>query len=306
MHTPSEIGVTRHRELSSLSSLRVVSHPNVDNHRVLNKQVLFNNLRSPLDGSVVDAALSKRSAELLPPNQDTPPPPSKKDAVAASPTTKNKNKSTECDYTLEINNYVDGDDNGDHTEKDFRAYHTHTPENVCPNQNPNQHSSIPVNECVKVTNIVPPYPVPVFTSLTTQLVAKVELLNILQKNNLPMNTFKNVMDWTYRQNVRQHVLQQGNDRNVPTPRTRSTALIDICNYIPPIYFSFHAHGLNWLPDNKLVQVYVRSFRQALFSLLTNPCLVKEDNFSFPLNDTPFLPADFNLDEKVPITELHHG
>ena len=121
-----------------------------------------------------------------------------------------------------------------------------------------------------------------------------------------MNTFKNVMDWTYRQNVRQHVLTQGNDRNIRTPRTRSTAIIDICNYIPPVYFSFHAHGLNWLPDNKLVQVYVRSFRQALFSLLTNPCLVKEDNFSFPLTDTPFLPADFKLDEKVPITELHHG
>ena len=101
-------------------------------------------------------------------------------------------------------------------------------------QNPNQPSSIPVNECVKVMNIVPSYPVPVFTSLTTQLIAKVELLNILQKNNLPMNTFKNVMDWTYLQNMHQHVLIQGNDRNIPTPRTRSTAIIDIFNYKKPM------------------------------------------------------------------------
>ena len=136
-----------------------------------------------LDKSVVEAALSKRSAELPPPKQDTLQPPSNKDVVAASPTTNNKNKYTECDSQLEINNDIDCDDNADHLEIDSGSHHTHAPVNVSPNQHPIQPSSIAVNKCVKVMNIVPSYPNPVFTSLTTQLIAEVELLKILQKNN---------------------------------------------------------------------------------------------------------------------------
>ena len=81
---------------------------------------------------------------------------------------------------------------------------------------------------------------------------------------------------------------------------------DILHYIPPIHYSFQTHGIDWLPDGNLVQVHVRTFQEALFSLLTNPSLVKEENFSFPLKNTPFLSRDFHIDPESPITELHHG
>ena len=124
-----------------------------------------------------------------------------------------------------------------------------------------------------------------------------------------MNTFQFVMEWL------RCVIQQRNSILSPTSightcfinvRSRRTVINDISKYISPVLYSFQPHGINWLPDNKLVQVYCRDFCQALFSLLTHPQLVHKDNFSFPLPDTPFLPDGFKIDTNTPLTELHHG
>ena len=155
-------------------------------------------------------------------------------------------------------------------------------------------------------NHIPAYSVRLFEKLTRQLIAEVELLNILQRNNLPLNTFKFVMDWAARNTTSSH----GNNRNQNSfslsSRGREAAIKHLREYIPCVHYTFKAHAINWLPDGKLVQVYVRSFRQALFSLLTNPVLVKEEHFSFPLKNTPFLPDGFKLNKDEPISELHHG
>ena len=170
---------------------------------------------------------------------------------------------------------------------------------------PSSDDSSPNNHLTNF-NKVPPFPVPRFELLPPYLVAEVELLNVLQKNHLPMNTFQLVMEWAHRQTERHSQRMFGFADNFASNRTRETIIKDIRNYIPLVEYSFRPHGINWLPDNKLVQVQVRSFQQALFSLLTNPVLVKEENFSFPLRDTPFLPNDFEYDPTVPMTELHHG
>eukprot|EP00536_Pseudo-nitzschia_multiseries_P015107 jgi/Psemu1/311732/fgenesh1_kg.821_\ len=70
---------------------------------------------------------------------------------------------------------------------------------------------------------------------------------------------------------------------------------------------FHSHILNWLPDNKPTQVYVRSFKDAIYSLLSDQQLMIEENLSFPDYSTPLSPD--NNPEVNPhsvISELHHG
>ena len=116
-----------------------------------------------------------------------------------------------------------------------------------------------------------------------------------------MNTYKLIIDWAVRCNNPDRA-----GSNITQFRKREAVISDVCDFLPRVDYSFKPYGINMLPDNKLVQVYVRSFRQALNSLLTNYMLVKEENFSFPLSDTPFLPNEFELPNDVPITELHHG
>lgn len=58
--------------------------------------------------------------------------------------------------------------------------------------------------------------------------------------------------------------------------------------ISSITYKFHPNLVNWLPENKHVQVHVRPFLEAVKSLLTNSKLVKQENLSLPHPDTPFL------------------
>jgi hypothetical protein len=46
---------------------------------------------------------------------------------------------------------------------------------------------------------------------------------------------------------------------------------------------------SYLPDKRPTVVYVASFANAVYSLLSDPELMKEDNFSFPDPKDPFLP-----------------
>eukprot|EP00536_Pseudo-nitzschia_multiseries_P008644 jgi/Psemu1/305843/fgenesh1_kg.222_\ len=70
---------------------------------------------------------------------------------------------------------------------------------------------------------------------------------------------------------------------------------------------FHPHILNWLPDNKPTQVYVRSFKDAIYSLLSDQQLIREENISFPDYSTPLSPDNnLELNPHSVISELHHG
>eukprot|EP00536_Pseudo-nitzschia_multiseries_P013998 jgi/Psemu1/310486/fgenesh1_kg.643_\ len=70
---------------------------------------------------------------------------------------------------------------------------------------------------------------------------------------------------------------------------------------------FHPHILNWLPDNKPTQVYVRSFKDVIYSLLSDQQLMIEENLSFPNYSTPLSPDNNpELNPHSVISELHHG
>eukprot|EP00536_Pseudo-nitzschia_multiseries_P009037 jgi/Psemu1/306252/fgenesh1_kg.244_\ len=70
---------------------------------------------------------------------------------------------------------------------------------------------------------------------------------------------------------------------------------------------FHPHILNWLPDNKPTQVYVCSFKDAIYSLLSDHQLMIEENLFFPDYSTPLSPDNNpELNPHSVISELHHG
>eukprot|EP00536_Pseudo-nitzschia_multiseries_P017004 jgi/Psemu1/313885/fgenesh1_kg.1334_\ len=70
---------------------------------------------------------------------------------------------------------------------------------------------------------------------------------------------------------------------------------------------FHPHILNWLPDNKPTQVYVCSFKDAIYSLLSDQQLMIEENLLFPDYSTPLSPGNNpELNPHSVISELHHG
>ena len=63
----------------------------------------------------------------------------------------------------------------------------------------------------------------------------------------------------------------------------------------------------WLPDEAPKPILIRSFENALRSLLQNTDLVTEENLSFPNKGSPFkFEQKPVMTLETPITELHHG
>ena len=294
IHSPSEIGIAGNHGSPSNTASSSVKKSDVSGHRLLNQQVIFNSLRPRLDVSVIAAALSLYQSDHSALHETQESPEAIKEAELSSQCEEENNDERQDPLPFENNN----DSHLGCISVATGKQHARTSSNG--NQG-TETEQLKEKEIHTMCDTVPPHPIPVFTRITPHLIAEVELLNILQRNNLPMNTFKFVMDWAIRCN------NSDLPGLIPTAsRKRPTVLTEICDYLPRVDYTFKPYGINMLPDNKLVQVHVRSFRQALFLLLTNHMLVKEENFSFPLSDTPFLPKEFELQNDVPITELHHG
>ena len=66
--------------------------------------------------------------------------------------------------------------------------------------------------------------------------------------------------------------------------------------------------INWLPDDRPIQVYMCSFKNALYALLSNKqLLMKEENLSFPDSRTPLSPHQYpECNSTSKMSELHHG
>ena len=70
---------------------------------------------------------------------------------------------------------------------------------------------------------------------------------------------------------------------------------------------FYPTIINWLPDNKPTQIYVRPFINALFSLLSNKQITREENLLFPDYKDPFSWKQNQLmTGNSVISELPHG
>ena len=65
--------------------------------------------------------------------------------------------------------------------------------------------------------------------------------------------------------------------------------------------------VEWLPDKRPTTIYVKNAIDAIFSLLSNKKIMREENLSFPNKDDPTsLINNPPIDLDTLITELHHG
>ena len=134
-----------------------------------------------------------------------------------------------------------------------------------------------------------------------QLTADIELMTIMMKHKLSLNTFKTIFDWATTCQSR-----IGFDFKTATPRSRDVIFDQIRTRLNLSEDNFKPEIINWLPDNIPTQIFVRPFMNALNALLSNTSLVKEANFLFPDASTPLSPVNLVDDEHTDITELHHG
>ena len=137
-----------------------------------------------------------------------------------------------------------------------------------------------------------------------QCKAELELMKMLKDHKCPLLLQEKVFNWA-RKSVTTHKV----DFSTATTRKRERILKDATQKLgmAEINFHFKQEMINWLPDNTPQLVSIRPFPEALFTLLTNNELMKEENLSFPHRTDPTSPDNFPpLDQNTEITELHHG
>ena len=148
--------------------------------------------------------------------------------------------------------------------------------------------------------VVVPDPL-IVSEMNPNLSSEVELLNICRHLRTPLNGSRLIWNWAMKCQQK-----KGFDfARLPNCRTRDTVLKDVRDHLKiPHKLDFDKKLLKWLPSNMAVEVCVRSFKSALFSLLTKPQLIVEENISLPHSTNPYSyenhpPVDI-------ISELHHG
>lgn len=137
-----------------------------------------------------------------------------------------------------------------------------------------------------------------------QSLAELDLMNLMVQHKMPLQAHKSIFEWAI-------TSQQRLDFSFATAKSRKRHAIlkDLCACLgrPTDYHSFHPKIVNWKPHNKPAQVYVRGFKDALFSLLENSDLMKDENLSFPDPHVPYIWNNFpSPGEDTAIKELHHG
>ena len=151
--------------------------------------------------------------------------------------------------------------------------------------------------------------------VTDDLRVKLKLMKIMRQHNIPLKAEREIIDWAY--HAHRMTCFNWNVAGELLMTNRDTTMKHFYKAVPELSKNeFEPQLIDWhiKPTEKVrngitkKQVYIRSFRKALKSLLTNADLVKEDNLSFPNKETPLSPEDnppLNPKETV-VTELHHG
>jgi hypothetical protein len=139
---------------------------------------------------------------------------------------------------------------------------------------------------------------------TPQLHAELRLLKLLNKHKAPLKLFPAIQQWARESANLQH------DFTRPC-RTRVRVLSELEERYDMQSSRFTPTIVSYLPDERPTVVYVASFADAVYSLLSDPELMKEDNLSFPDSHNPFLldtPTDPNgpTRRKPDLSQLHHG
>ena len=130
-------------------------------------------------------------------------------------------------------------------------------------------------------------------------------MNIMEQHKMPLNTYSAIFKW-----AKKCDRMEGFKFSDAPVRQRETIFKDIrTNMGIPEQNEFAPHLLNWLPADipRPVQVHIRPFTYALYSLLSNKNIMTENNLSFPDSRTPLSPYNFpELSQDSDITQLHHG
>ena len=150
--------------------------------------------------------------------------------------------------------------------------------------------------------------------LSPQLKIKIKLMKIFRDHNIPVGAEKEIYEWA--QSAHEEYGFSW-DNNTSSYASRQSIFRQIFNTVPDIQGGeFKKATIDWQykPDpgetisrKGKKEVFVRSFGDALRSLLTNKTLVKEENLSFPNSETPLSPEHLPaLDSETLVSELHHG
>ena len=146
------------------------------------------------------------------------------------------------------------------------------------------------------------------------LKCEMELMHLLRKNGCPLNLFKPVFEWA----INSEKQSAFSFVHIDCARHYRTVLSELQNHTEPMSNvcantalqhckqpdGFYPHLINWKPDDRVVEVYVRDFTHALDSLLSKPQLMKETNLSLPNISNPY-----SYESNPPVqtvSELHHG
>ena len=150
--------------------------------------------------------------------------------------------------------------------------------------------------------------------LSWELKIRIHLMKIFRDHNIPVSAEKEVCKWAQEAQLKPGFSW---DNNTSAYTGRNCIMKQICNSVPEIQGGeFKKCTIDWEYKPEVGtretkkgkhDVFVRSFSDALLSMLENKSLFKEENLSFPNSDTPYSPENFPvLTENSMITELHHG
>lgn len=289
--TASQIGLTKTGNGPVKRSIPSNQRGRTGNiNSILNQQVTYDAFQPKLPRDLIEAILFTTQPENH--NKST----DEHDEDRRSDKTDNGNdddSNKSDDDNFETN---DGDDDDD-DNKIVNGDGNHTPQE----QNGSGGTAAsPTNRCfsiLKVEPLQPPGP---------NLTAEIELMNIMRKHKLPLNTYKEIYRWaTTCQNRNGFDFASSSSHLV---RARKSIFKDIHARLKLPADKFQIHAINWLPDNVPTPLSTRPFKNALQSLLSNSSVVREENLSFPDASTPYSPVslDDHPDDETIISELHHG
>ena len=279
-YTAEQIGLTL--TANGPASIQVTSKPSnkQDINSVLNKQVMYNPFSSAVPRSAIESM--------------------KLSGLEAHHNPDNDSDSSEDEVVIDNEEWDESDSSKDDSEE---------------RESPDDHSSVS-NDCkssdtgtfeandsdtpkttLRITQTVPS------SGVSPQLAAEITLMNLITKYRMPLCALKTIVDWA--KTCQNRI---GFDFcTAKSARRREKIFEDIHHRLNlPTDDVFIPKLIDWLPDNKPATVFHRPFINALNSLLSNNSLVKEGNFSFPDNKTPFSSVNTSQSSTHIIEELHHG
>ena len=136
---------------------------------------------------------------------------------------------------------------------------------------------------------------------------KIKLMKIMRDHNIPLVAERELYEWAIESERLSGFTWSTGSSLI---KTRQSVLEECYQAVPELRGDcFQPQLIQWRCNNEVGDkvIYVRSFRRALQSLLTNVSLIKEENLSFPNENNPTSPCrvpEFTSDSLI--CELHHG